>query len=89
MTDSTTATRLRNVVAEHLGFTDDPGKIAPESSFREDLGADSIDIVEVAMAIEDELHIQITDDEVHASMGEGTFGKLCELVEGKLARATA
>lgn len=84
-----TETRLRNVVAQHLGLTDDPGKIAPESSFIEDLGADSIDVIELAMAVEDEFRIRLTDDEVHAAMSEGNFGELLELVEGKMKREAA
>lgn len=80
-----TQTRLQTLVASQLGI-DDPGKIGPESSFKEDLGADSIDIVETAMEIEDDFHIRLTDEEVYAAMGEGTFGKLSELVEGKIAR---
>lgn len=85
--NSTTATRLRTVVAVHLSINSD--QVTPESSFKEDLGADSIDIVEVAMAVEDEFRIVITDDEVNACMGDGTFGKLAELVDAKLARRAA
>lgn len=78
-----TETRLNAIITAHLGI--DAASIAPESSFREDMGADSLDMVEMAMAFEDEFRIQITDDEVDVSMGEGTFGKMLELVSAKLA----
>lgn len=81
--DSTTAHRLRAIVASHLGI--DEALIHAGAEFKDDLGADSIDIIDLAMTIEDELHISITDDEVNACMGEGTFGNLEELVAAKLA----
>lgn len=82
---TTTEARLRKIVAERLFNPIDPRDIAPESSFREDMGADSIDIATVAMAVEDDMLIHLTDDEVATSMGEGTFGKLCALVDEKIA----
>lgn len=81
---TTTAARLRPIVARHLGI--DPATICPDSAFQEDLGADSLDTVELAMEVEDELNIRLSDDEVHDAIGaDGTFGKLVELVDGKLA----
>ena len=41
----------------------DPSKVTPETKFSEDLGLDSLDIVEVVMAIEDEFAIEIPDQE--------------------------
>lgn len=41
----------------------DPSKVNPETKFAEDLGLDSLDIVEVVMAIEDEFAIEIPDQE--------------------------
>lgn len=54
-----TITRLRNVLVEQLGL--DPEKIIPESTFIEDLGADSLDTVEIIMAVEEEFGIEISD----------------------------
>lgn len=51
---------LRLVIAEHLGV--DPDRIGPESSLVDDLGADSLDIVELEMAIEEQLGISIPDE---------------------------
>lgn len=52
-------TRLQTIVAKQLGV--DPSKIQPESDFGKELGADSLDVVELVMAIEDEFEIEIED----------------------------
>ncbi|MBM3470694.1 MAG: acyl carrier protein [Armatimonadetes bacterium] len=53
--------RVRAKVASQLNVEED--KISPESSFIEDLGADSLDVVELVMALEDEFEIVIPDDQ--------------------------
>jgi acyl carrier protein len=53
--------KVRSIVAEQLGVGED--EIKPESSFIEDLGADSLDIVELVMAMEEEFEVEIPDDE--------------------------
>ena len=40
----------------------DPSKITPETTFVDDLDADSLDVLQIIMGIEDEFHIQIPDD---------------------------
>ncbi|KXS55627.1 MAG: acyl carrier protein [Candidatus Adiutrix intracellularis] len=52
--------RVINVVAEQLSV--DATEIRPESSFQDDLGADSLDLVELIMAMEEEFDIKIDDD---------------------------
>jgi acyl carrier protein len=52
-------TRLRNIVSKQLGI--DAGKVKPESDFGKELGADSLDVVELVMAIEDEFEMEIED----------------------------
>ena len=52
-------TRLQNIVSKQLGV--DAGKIKPEADFGRELGADSLDVVELVMAIEDEFDIEIED----------------------------
>ena len=52
-------TRLQNIVGKQLGI--DPIKIKPEAEFGKELGADSLDVVELVMAIEDEFEIDIED----------------------------
>ena len=54
--------KLINIVSEQLGV--DKSKVTPEASFTTDLGADSLDSVELIMAIEDEFEIEIPDEDV-------------------------
>ena len=56
-----TLERVKKIVDEHLGSA--RGPITEQSRFAEDLGADSLDTVELAMAFEDAFHIQISDAE--------------------------
>ena len=63
MTDtagSDTPDRVMKIVVEHLGV--DADKVTPEASFIDDLGADSLDIVELVMAFEEEFGVEIPDD---------------------------
>ena len=52
-------TRLQNIVGKQLGI--DSSKVKPEADFGRELGADSLDVVELVMAIEDEFEIDIED----------------------------
>jgi len=54
------AARLKKIVEEHLGVPE--SKITGNASFIDDLGADSLDTVELVMAFEEEFGIQIRDD---------------------------
>ena len=53
--------RVRKIIAEQLGVNE--GEIKNESSFVDDLGADSLDTVELVMAFEEEFGIEIPDEE--------------------------
>lgn len=53
--------KVKNIIAEQLGVGED--EIKPTSSFIEDLGADSLDIVELVMAMEEEFEVEIPDEE--------------------------
>ena len=53
--------KIKTIVAEQLGVSED--EVTPEASFTDDLGADSLDIVELVMAIEEEYGIEISDDD--------------------------
>ena len=58
MTD--VADRVKKIVVEHLGV--DEGKVTENASFVDDLGADSLDTVELVMAFEEEFGVEIPDD---------------------------
>ena len=53
--------RVKKIVAEQLGVAEDEIKL--ESSFVDDLGADSLDTIELVMALEDEFEIEIPDEQ--------------------------
>jgi len=53
--------KVKEIICEQLGVGEDD--VTPEASFIEDLGADSLDIVELVMALEEEYDMEITDEE--------------------------
>ena len=57
---SDTADRVKKIVVEHLGV--EAEKVTEDASFIDDLGADSLDIVELVMAYEEEFGVEIPDD---------------------------
>ena len=57
---SSTAEQVKKIVVDHLGI--DESKITLESKFIEDLGADSLDTVELVMAFEENFNIEIPDE---------------------------
>lgn len=71
--------KLRTIVAENLFV--DAGKVTPESGFAEDLGADSLDCVEIAIAAEDEFGINLDDESLE---NVTTFQQAVELVKSKV-----
>ena len=64
--------KVKDIIAEQLGVRKD--EIKPESSFIDDLGADSLDTVEVVMALEEEFGIEIPDEDAEkiTTVGEAT-----------------
>lgn len=70
--------RVKGVVREQLGLEQDP---AEEAAFVSDLGADSLDLVELVMGIEDEFRIEIPDE---AAEGVSTVGQVIDLLMTKL-----
>lgn len=53
--------RLKEIIAEQLGISEE--EIVPEASFVDDLGADSLDLVELIMALEEEFDMEISDED--------------------------
>lgn len=68
--------RVRDIVAEQLGV--DKDKVSPETSFVNDLGADSLDTVELVMELEEEFDISIPDD---AAEKIQTVGQAIDFIE--------
>ena len=64
--------RLKEIIMDRLDVEED--QIVPEATFVEDLGADSLDIVELIMGIEEEFDIEIPDEDAEKliSVGEAT-----------------
>ena len=58
---TTVQPKVKEVIVEQLGV--DPERVKPEASFIDDLGADSLDIVELVMAMEEEFGIEIPDED--------------------------
>ncbi len=56
--------RLRSLIAEQLGV--EPGELRPDADILDDLGADSLDVVEMVMAIEETFDIEIADEDAEA-----------------------
>ena len=83
MDRDTVLTTLREVGAEILGVT--PGAIVEDARFKEDLDADSLDLVEVVMALEERLEIAIPEDELSDI---ATVGQALDVVEAKLSLRT-
>ncbi|RKH03908.1 MULTISPECIES: acyl carrier protein [Corallococcus] len=61
MSTSPIEAKIKSIIADQLGVGED--EITLASSFIEDLGADSLDIVELVMAMEEEFEVEIPDDE--------------------------
>lgn len=62
--------RVKAIVVEQLGV--DAAQVTPQSKFVEDLGADSLDVVELVMALEEEFDLEIPDEDAEkiATVGE-------------------
>ena len=72
------AERVSKIVVEHLGV--DESKVVADASFIDDLGADSLDTVELVMAFEEEFGIEIPDDAAETIQ---TFGDAAKFISEK------
>jgi acyl carrier protein len=61
MSDKSIEDRVKDIIVDQLGVNAD--QVTPEAKFVEDLGADSLDTVELVMALEDEFGIEIPDED--------------------------
>ena len=72
--------RIRRIIADQLGI--DRSEIRPEASILDDLGADSLDVVELVMALEEAFDIEVPDDHVEAMR---TIGDVERYVQAQVA----
>ena len=75
---SDVSTKVKKIVADRLGVEED--KVVNEASFIDDLGADSLDTVELVMAFEEEFGSEISDSEAEKIL---TVGDAIKFIEGK------
>ena len=70
--------KVKKMVADHLGV--DEAKVTDDANFIDDLGADSLDTVELVMAFEEEFGAEISDSEAEKIL---TVGDAIKFIEGK------
>ena len=70
--------KVKEIIVEQLGVN--PEQVTPEASFIEDLGADSLDTVELVMALEEEFGIEIPDEDAEKIL---TVGKALDYIKEK------
>lgn len=71
--------RVKKIIVEQLGVEEDD--VTPEASFVEDLGADSLDTVELVMAFEEEFDVEIPDEDAEKIQ---TVGRAIEYIKEKM-----
>jgi acyl carrier protein len=76
--------KVRDIIVEQLGV--DPEQVTPEASFVDDLGADSLDTVELVMALEEEFDLEIPDEEAEKIT---TVGDAIEYIERNMEKEEA
>ena len=70
--------QVKKIIVDHLGI--DESKVTPEAKFIDDLGADSLDTVELVMAFEEEFGSEISDSEAEKIL---TVGDAIKFIESK------
>ncbi len=79
---ATVSERLRNIIVEQLGVEE--SEVVQSASFTEDLNADSLDLVELIMSLEEEFKLQISDEDAEKIT---TVGEAEEYIEEHLREA--
>ena len=80
MSDKSIADRIKDIIVEQLGVN--AAQINPGAKFIEDLGADSLDIVELIMALEEEFGTEIPDEQAEKLQTVGDVAKYIEDTQG-------
>lgn len=76
MADKPIEQRVKDIIVEQLGVK--PDQVTPEAKFIEDLGADSLDTVELVMALEEEFSIEVPDEQAEKLQSVGDVIKYVE-----------
>ena len=76
MSENPPVDRIKKIIVEQLGVNED--QVKPEAKFIEDLGADSLDTVELVMALEEEFGTEIPDEDAEKLQSVGDVIKFIE-----------
>ena len=76
MAEKTIEQRVKDIIVDQLGVNAD--QVTPEAKFIEDLGADSLDTVELIMALEEEFNLEVPDEEAEKLQSVGDVIKYIE-----------
>lgn len=80
--DDAKTKKVRDIIADNLEV--DPAKVVPDAALVADLGADSLDAIEIVMALEEEFDIAISDEDASIGMA-GTVADVEKIVEKETA----
>jgi acyl carrier protein len=81
MSDASIEQKVKSIIVEQLGVN--PEQVTPTASFIEDLGADSLDIVELVMAFEEEFSVDVPDEDAEKLQ---TVGDVIKYIEDKASK---
>jgi acyl carrier protein len=81
MADKSVEEKVKDIIVEQLGVN--PEQVVPSASFIEDLGADSLDTVELVMAFEEEFSVEVPDEDAEKLQ---TVGDVVKYIEEKTAK---
>ena len=81
MADKSVEERVKDIIVEQLGVN--PEQVVSKASFIEDLGADSLDTVELVMAFEEEFSVEVPDEDAEKLQ---TVGDVVKYIEEKTAK---
>jgi acyl carrier protein len=81
MSDKPIEEKVKDIIVEQLGVN--PEQVTPQASFIEDLGADSLDIVELVMAFEEEFNVEVPDEDAEKLQTVGDVTKYIEEKQSK------
>jgi acyl carrier protein len=81
MAEKSIEDRVKDIIVEQLGVN--PEQVTPSASFIEDLGADSLDTVELVMAFEEEFSVEVPDEDAEKLQ---TVGDVIKYIEDKASK---